>query len=369
MFLPILNSTYQTCELQSEFLINRIITLPKKGDLSPYGSYRGISLTSCSAKLFNQMSLNGIRDPLRISYDQTKMAFEKAGQHWSQYSPCGDWSRPCPLRTTKGYVPCLLTSRKLLTINRDRMFFFHFCCLWNTMRHHQCHSLCLHELNEFCLHRRRKYLGIRRHNWCPTRQRNIFVYRSWVCSPATPSLKLLCDQDGDLAIEPMPAVFVWCRLHNTLVSKKTLHDVCDKKLTRIFFLSHSFKKWRVDDEKRTILLCARMRRHMSLALKHRRLRNSAAIKLRQPAGDNSVRTSVSHCGSCALANHCQLWRNVVVGCRSTTTAPVLLVASCLRHHRPSRLHCRYVALHRDQGWAGPSMGRDESGPEFVLVSK
>jgi len=64
VLLPILNSTYLTCEPLSEFLLNRIITLRKKGDLSQYGSYRGISLMSCTAKLFNQMLLNRICDPI-----------------------------------------------------------------------------------------------------------------------------------------------------------------------------------------------------------------------------------------------------------------------------------------------------------------
>jgi len=64
IFFSIIKSTYQTSETPSEFLINRIITLPKKGDLSQYGSYRRISLMSCIAKLFNHMLLNRIRDPI-----------------------------------------------------------------------------------------------------------------------------------------------------------------------------------------------------------------------------------------------------------------------------------------------------------------
>ena len=52
------------CSGVSEFLLNRIITLPKKGDLSQYGSYRGISLMSCAAKLFNRILLNRIREPV-----------------------------------------------------------------------------------------------------------------------------------------------------------------------------------------------------------------------------------------------------------------------------------------------------------------
>ena len=61
---PILNSVFITCQPPSEFLLNRIIALPKKGDLSQYGSYRGISLMSCAAKLFNRILLNRIREPV-----------------------------------------------------------------------------------------------------------------------------------------------------------------------------------------------------------------------------------------------------------------------------------------------------------------
>ena len=61
---PILNSVYNTCQPPAEFLLNRIVALPKKGDLSQYGSYRGISLMSCAAKLFNRVLLNRIKDPI-----------------------------------------------------------------------------------------------------------------------------------------------------------------------------------------------------------------------------------------------------------------------------------------------------------------
>ena len=61
---PILNQVYNTCQAPKEFLLNRVIVLPKKGDLSQYGSYRGISLMSCAAKLFNRVILNRIKKPV-----------------------------------------------------------------------------------------------------------------------------------------------------------------------------------------------------------------------------------------------------------------------------------------------------------------
>src|SRR6188508_2060418 len=61
---PILNTVYNTCQPPDEFLLNRIVALPKKGGLSQYGSYRGISLMSCAAKLFNRVLLNRIKGPI-----------------------------------------------------------------------------------------------------------------------------------------------------------------------------------------------------------------------------------------------------------------------------------------------------------------
>lgn len=62
--LPILNATYATCKPPSEFLLNKIIVLPKKGDLTTYDAYRDISLMSCTAKLYNRLLLNRIRGPV-----------------------------------------------------------------------------------------------------------------------------------------------------------------------------------------------------------------------------------------------------------------------------------------------------------------
>ena len=67
ILLPILNGTYLSHSPPAEFLRNKIIYLPKKGDLSLRKSYRGITLMQCAAKLYNRMLLNRIRpalDPL-----------------------------------------------------------------------------------------------------------------------------------------------------------------------------------------------------------------------------------------------------------------------------------------------------------------
>ena len=48
-------------EKPEQLSILNIIPLPKKGDLSITGNYRGISLTSIVSKLFNRLILNRVR--------------------------------------------------------------------------------------------------------------------------------------------------------------------------------------------------------------------------------------------------------------------------------------------------------------------
>ena len=64
ILLPILNDMYSTNIAPSELTTIRMIALPKKGDLSKFNSYRGISLMSVVAKQYNRMLLNRIRGPV-----------------------------------------------------------------------------------------------------------------------------------------------------------------------------------------------------------------------------------------------------------------------------------------------------------------
>ena len=61
---PILNEVLITKSPPAEFLKNKIIALPKKGDMSSFDNYRGITLMSCTAKLFNCVILSRIRNPV-----------------------------------------------------------------------------------------------------------------------------------------------------------------------------------------------------------------------------------------------------------------------------------------------------------------
>ena len=63
----ICSEVYSTLYPPRQWITNVIILLPKKGDLSLITNYRGISLISIAAKVYNKILLNRIRphvDPL-----------------------------------------------------------------------------------------------------------------------------------------------------------------------------------------------------------------------------------------------------------------------------------------------------------------
>ena len=64
LLLPILQQIYRTGMPPTEFLRNKVIPLPKSGDTTRFANYRGITLMSCAAKLFNRVLLNRLRKPL-----------------------------------------------------------------------------------------------------------------------------------------------------------------------------------------------------------------------------------------------------------------------------------------------------------------
>ena len=78
MLLPIFNEIYESKKVPKEWLTNKLIVLPKKGDLSKRGSYRGITLMSCSAKLYNRMLLSRIRDPIEAILRGNQNGFRKS---------------------------------------------------------------------------------------------------------------------------------------------------------------------------------------------------------------------------------------------------------------------------------------------------
>ena len=63
-----------------------ILPFPKKGDLGVASNYRGITLTSIAAKIYNSMLLNRKDRVLTPYYVEAKMDFGKIDQHADKYS-------------------------------------------------------------------------------------------------------------------------------------------------------------------------------------------------------------------------------------------------------------------------------------------
>ena len=63
--------------MPSVWSLSNIIPVPKSGDLSKPDNYRGISLTCVTAKLFNRMVLNRIRDPIDPLLRSAQNGFRK----------------------------------------------------------------------------------------------------------------------------------------------------------------------------------------------------------------------------------------------------------------------------------------------------
>ena len=62
--LEFCNRALSEGEMPEQWSILNIVPIPKSGDLSQAGNYRGISLSSIVAKTFNRMILNRIRPEL-----------------------------------------------------------------------------------------------------------------------------------------------------------------------------------------------------------------------------------------------------------------------------------------------------------------
>ena len=60
----ICNDVYSQEKAPKQFTTSLIVPLPKKGDLTLMKNYRGISLTSMAAKVYNKILLNRIREPI-----------------------------------------------------------------------------------------------------------------------------------------------------------------------------------------------------------------------------------------------------------------------------------------------------------------
>ena len=69
---------YSSLTPPNQWTTSVIVPLPKKGDLSQMTNYRGISLLSIAAKVYNKILLNRIRDHVDPILRKTRPAFALA---------------------------------------------------------------------------------------------------------------------------------------------------------------------------------------------------------------------------------------------------------------------------------------------------
>ena len=81
--MNIFTNSYFSCTFKAPKIWHQsqIIPMPKKGDLSLVTNYRGISLMSIAAKLYNKMILNRIVPFLNLYYGRTKTDSDVGAQH------------------------------------------------------------------------------------------------------------------------------------------------------------------------------------------------------------------------------------------------------------------------------------------------
>ena len=73
----ICKTVYEQCKAPSQWTTSLIIPLPKKGDLQQMTNYRGISLMSIAAKVYNRVLLNRIQKPIDMSLRKNQAGFRK----------------------------------------------------------------------------------------------------------------------------------------------------------------------------------------------------------------------------------------------------------------------------------------------------
>lgn len=71
----ICNQVFKEKIAPKQFTTNLIVPVPKKGDLTQMTNYRGISLMSIIAKVYNKILLNRIRDPIESILRQNQAGF------------------------------------------------------------------------------------------------------------------------------------------------------------------------------------------------------------------------------------------------------------------------------------------------------
>ena len=84
LLLSICNDVFLTFRAPDDWLTSCIIPVPKKGDLSNPGNYRGISLTSLAAKIYNRLILNRLLPKIDPLLRKNQNGFRKGRSTISQ---------------------------------------------------------------------------------------------------------------------------------------------------------------------------------------------------------------------------------------------------------------------------------------------
>jgi hypothetical protein len=113
---------YGECHTPSHSTTSLIIPLPKKGNLQLMSNYRGISLMSIAAKVYNRILLDRIREPIDKLLRKTQAGFRSGRScvqqiHILRRIMDGAYSDAIPMFIT--FIDFKKTSR---SINRDMMF-------------------------------------------------------------------------------------------------------------------------------------------------------------------------------------------------------------------------------------------------------
>ena len=77
VLLPIINKVLESCTAPAEWRTNIIVPVPKKGDLTKYDNYRGISLMSIVGKVYNRILLNRLQRFIDPLLDHTQNGFRR----------------------------------------------------------------------------------------------------------------------------------------------------------------------------------------------------------------------------------------------------------------------------------------------------
>ena len=157
---------YSNLTPPDQWITSVIVPLPKKGDLSLMTNYRGISLLSIAAKVYNKILLNRIRDEVDPILRKNQAGFHPGRSCAQQIHILR--------RVLEGFrdyqLPLVVTfidfKKAFDSINRKVMF-AGSSTLWDSRRCSQCYQCALQKLKKRCDGGWRPIWSICHHYWSP----------------------------------------------------------------------------------------------------------------------------------------------------------------------------------------------------------